>query len=54
MPPLVEPTSLAVGLSAQEATNADQDYLYFLHHVRLDGDAYTLVIPSEDGASSTP
>jgi hypothetical protein len=56
MPPPAEPyiPCVAAGLSAQEAADADKDYLYFLRHVRLDGDAYTVVIPSEDGASSAP
>ncbi|CAD6262896.1 unnamed protein product [Miscanthus lutarioriparius] len=56
MPPPAEPhiPSVAAGLSAQEAADADKDYLYFLRHVRLDGDAYTVVIPSKDGASSPP
>ncbi|CAD6260151.1 unnamed protein product [Miscanthus lutarioriparius] len=56
MPPSAEPyiPSVAAGLSAQEATDVDKDYLYFLRHIRLDSDAYTVVIPSEDGAFSPP
>jgi hypothetical protein len=56
MPPPVEPyiPSFTAGLSAHEAADADKDYLYFLRHVRLDGDAYTVVIPSKDGASCPP
>jgi hypothetical protein len=55
MPPPAEPfPSVTAGLSEQEAADADPDFLYFLRHVRLDGDAYTVVIPPEDGAASPP
>ena len=46
--------SVATGLSTQEVTDADKDYLYFLRHIRLDGDAYTVAILFEDSASSPP
>ncbi|KAG2567715.1 uncharacterized protein LOC120682188 isoform X2 [Panicum virgatum] len=52
MPPPGKPyTRSAAAAAAPEADEVDPDYLFFLHHVRLDGDAYALYIPSKDGAS---
>jgi hypothetical protein len=41
-----------IGLFMDEAADADEDYLYSLRHVNLDGDAYKVMVPSKDGASS--
>ncbi|PAN39331.1 hypothetical protein PAHAL_7G236000 [Panicum hallii] len=52
MPPPGKPyTRSAAAAAAPEADKVDPDYLFFLQHVRLDGDAYALYIPSEDGVS---
>lgn len=32
------------------AGDADPDYLYFLEHIRIDGDAYTLELPAHGGS----
>ncbi|KAL6652311.1 hypothetical protein ACP70R_011236 [Stipagrostis hirtigluma subsp. patula] len=39
------------GLTAEEVAKVDPDYLHFLRHVRVEGDAYTFVCPSKDGVS---
>ncbi|CAN6268710.1 unnamed protein product [Urochloa humidicola] len=52
MPPLGKPyTSGAAGLSALGPNEVDPDYAFFLDHVRLDGNAYALYLPSKDGVS---
>ncbi|RLM74488.1 uncharacterized protein C2845_PM15G15960 [Panicum miliaceum] len=52
MPPRGKPyTRSAAAAAAPEADEVDPDYLFFLNHARMDGDAYALYIPSEDGVS---
>ncbi|KAG2573642.1 hypothetical protein PVAP13_7KG268000 [Panicum virgatum] len=51
MPPPGKPYTRSAAAAAPEADEVDPDYLFFLDHVRLDGDAYALYIPSEDGVS---
>ncbi|CAN6229037.1 unnamed protein product [Urochloa humidicola] len=53
MPPRGKPytPSGAAGLSALGADEVDPDYAFFLDHIRLDGNAYALYLPSKDGVS---
>ncbi|CAL5015689.1 unnamed protein product [Urochloa decumbens] len=55
MPPPGKPytPSGAAGSFARQAAepDPDPDYAYFLRHVRLDGHAYALYLPSKDGIS---
>ncbi|GJN26870.1 hypothetical protein PR202_gb14836 [Eleusine coracana subsp. coracana] len=52
MPPPDKPCSFGTaGLTADEIAEIDPDYLYFLRHVRPDGQSYAVEIPSKDGSS---
>ncbi|TVU15041.1 hypothetical protein EJB05_38541, partial [Eragrostis curvula] len=52
MPPPDKPCfSGTAGLSADEIDKMDPDYLYFLRHLRPEGRAYAVEIPSKDGSS---
>jgi hypothetical protein len=53
MPPPEKPCSFGTAdLSADELAEMDPDYLYFLRHLRPEGSAYAVEIPSKDGSSA--